>query len=107
LFGPGPKRILSLDGGGVRGAISVAFLGRIEALLEERLDTKVRLGDCWPTGPDQLSIASIGTGTYRPIFAYEEEGVGRFAKLAYYALMSLMTDAETFTLAQMQWMESA
>ena len=26
LFGPGPKRILSLDGGGVRGAISVAFL---------------------------------------------------------------------------------
>jgi hypothetical protein len=45
LFGPGPKRILSLDGGGVRGAISVAFLERIEALLEERLDTKVRLGD--------------------------------------------------------------
>jgi hypothetical protein len=31
-------------------------------------------------------------------------GVGRFAKLAYYVLMSLMTDAETFTLAQMQWM---
>jgi hypothetical protein len=276
-FGPGPKRILSLDGGGVRGAISVAFLERIEALLEERLDTKVRLGDwfdlvggtstgaliagalalgyrteqikefylrlaprafqptrwgiplfqakfnadglraeilkivgdrllssddlitglcvvtkrmdtcspwivannpkapywldgashdgnekyslatlvrastaaphffdpevlpiskdqqglfidggvtpfnnpslalfqmatfnpfriCWPTGPDQLSVTSIGTGTYRPSFAYEEEGVGRFAKLAYYALMSLMTDAETFTLAQMQWM---
>src|ERR1700688_1782088 len=45
LFGPGPKRILSLDGGGVRGAISVAFLERIEALLDERLDTKVRLGD--------------------------------------------------------------
>jgi hypothetical protein len=30
--------------------------------------------------------------------------VGRFAKLAYYALMSLMTDAETLTLSQMQWM---
>lgn len=30
LFGPGPKRILSFDGGGVRGAISVAFLKRIE-----------------------------------------------------------------------------
>ena len=26
------------------------------------------------------------------------------AKLAYYALMSLMTDAESLTLAQMQWM---
>ena len=277
LFGPGPKRILSLDGGGVRGAISVAFLERIETLLSERLGANVRLGDwfdlvggtstgaliagaialgfrteqikefylrlaprafqptrwgiplfqakfnadglraeilkivedrllssddlitglcvvtkrmdtcspwivannprapywldgathdgnqkyslaplvrastaaphffdpevfpiskdqqglfidggvtpfnnpslalfqmatfkpfgiCWPTGPDQLSITSIGTGTYRPSFAYEDEGVGRFAKLAYYALMSLMTDAETFTLAQMQWM---
>ena len=32
LFGPGPKRILSFDGGGVRGAISVAFLERIEAI---------------------------------------------------------------------------
>jgi hypothetical protein len=49
-------------------------------------------------------VTSIGTGTYRPSFAYAEEGVGRFAKLAYYALMSLMTDAETFTLAQMQWL---
>src|ERR1043165_2412225 len=33
LFGPGPKRILSLDGGGVRGVISVAFLERIETIL--------------------------------------------------------------------------
>lgn len=32
LFGPGPKRILALDGGGVRGAISVAFLERIEEI---------------------------------------------------------------------------
>jgi hypothetical protein len=277
LFGPGPKRILALDGGGVRGAISVAFLERIETILSERLGTPVRLGDwfdlvggtstgaliagalalgfrtdqikefylrlapkafqptrwgiplfqakfnadglraeilkivqdrtlsssdlitglcvvtkrmdtcspwivannpnapywgagdthdanqnyslatlvrastaaphffdpevfpiskdqqglfidggvtpfnnpslalfqmatfdpfgiCWPTGPDRLSVTSIGTGTYRPRFSYEEQGVGRFAKLAYYALMSLMTDAETMTLAQMQWM---
>lgn len=35
LFGPGPKRILSFDGGGVRGAISVAFLERIETLFAE------------------------------------------------------------------------
>jgi uncharacterized protein len=35
LFGPGPKRVLSFDGGGVRGAISVAFLERIEAIFTE------------------------------------------------------------------------
>lgn len=45
LFGPGPKRILALDGGGVRGAITVAFLARIEELLDKRYGKKVRLGD--------------------------------------------------------------
>src|SRR5205823_6642362 len=30
LYCPGPKRILALDGGGVRGAITVAFLEQIE-----------------------------------------------------------------------------
>jgi patatin-like phospholipase/acyl hydrolase len=44
LFGPGPKRILSLDGGGVRGVISVAFLERIEAVLKEHHGDGV-LGD--------------------------------------------------------------
>src|SRR6476619_6591967 len=45
LFGPGPKRVLALDGGGVRGAITVAFLERIEALLSQRQGHPVRLGD--------------------------------------------------------------
>lgn len=36
LHGPGPKRVLSLDGGGVRGMISIAFLEEIEKLLKER-----------------------------------------------------------------------
>src|ERR1700728_5474316 len=45
LFGPGPKRILALDGGGVRGALTVAFLERLEALLSERDGKEVRLGD--------------------------------------------------------------
>jgi len=36
LFGPGPKRILSLDGGGSRGVMSVAFLERMETMLRER-----------------------------------------------------------------------
>jgi len=36
LFGPGPKRILSLDGGGVRGLITLGLLKRIEDLLALR-----------------------------------------------------------------------
>jgi hypothetical protein len=39
LFGPGPKRLLALDGGGVRGAISVAFLERIEEVFAARAYT--------------------------------------------------------------------
>jgi hypothetical protein len=35
LFGPGRKRILSLDGGGVRGAITVSFLEKLEKVIEE------------------------------------------------------------------------
>src|SRR5262245_53959311 len=36
LFGPGPKRILSLDGGGVRGLITLGLLKRVEVLLAAR-----------------------------------------------------------------------
>lgn len=36
LFAPGPKRILALDGGGVRGILSLAILERMEAVLRER-----------------------------------------------------------------------
>ncbi|RZO57406.1 MAG: hypothetical protein EVA89_21975 [Sandaracinaceae bacterium] len=34
----GPKRILSLDGGGIRGALSLGYLARLEGRLRERLD---------------------------------------------------------------------
>ena len=44
LFCPGPKRILALDGGGVRGALTVAFLEEIEAILARRLGKPVLLG---------------------------------------------------------------
>lgn len=36
LDGPGPKRILACDGGGILGLISVEILARLEALLRER-----------------------------------------------------------------------
>jgi uncharacterized protein len=36
LFGRGPKRILSLDGGGVRGLVTLGLLERIENILQSR-----------------------------------------------------------------------
>ena len=43
---PGPKRILSLDGGGIRGALMLGFVERIEQLLRERhRDPDLRLSD--------------------------------------------------------------
>ena len=45
LFGPGRKRVLALDGGGVRGAITVAFLERIETILKKQHGENLRLGD--------------------------------------------------------------
>lgn len=33
---PGPKRMLALDGGGIRGAITLGFLEKIEATLQQR-----------------------------------------------------------------------
>jgi uncharacterized protein len=58
----------------------------------------------WPTGPDKLTVVSLGTGTYRPRLSYESLGFARFTKLAFHALISLMTDAEMLVLAMMQWM---
>lgn len=37
LIGPGPKRILSLDGGGVRGLLTLGLLEKVEAILAERV----------------------------------------------------------------------
>ncbi|WP_116597748.1 patatin-like phospholipase family protein [Primorskyibacter marinus] len=36
LFGPGPKRILALDGGGIRGILTLQMLARIEKILRKR-----------------------------------------------------------------------
>ena len=58
----------------------------------------------WPTGPDRLTVVSVGTGSHRPRLSLESLGFAGFPKLAYHALLSLMTDAQTQVLTLMQWM---
>jgi hypothetical protein len=58
----------------------------------------------WPTGPDRLTVVSVGTGTYRPRLSYENLGFARFTKLAFHALLSLMTDSQMLVLEIMQWL---
>lgn len=47
LFDEGPKRMLALDGGGIRGALTLGYLARIESILRERCggDPEFRLCD--------------------------------------------------------------
>ena len=61
LFGPGPKRVLALDGGGVRGAITVAFLERMETILSAQLGEEFGWGIIFTSSagprPEPLSQA--------------------------------------------------
>ena len=40
LNSPGPKKILSLDGGGIRGALTLGYLKRLEDILKEKFKDK-------------------------------------------------------------------
>ena len=59
---------------------------------------------CWKTGPDNLTVVSIGTGSHRDKIVPEELGMGRTARLTIRALTSLMTDIQRFVLTQMQFL---
>lgn len=63
LFGPGPKRILAIDGGGVRGVISLTFLEQIEKMLRTRLrNPELRLSDYFDVigGTSTGAIIAVG-----------------------------------------------
>jgi uncharacterized protein len=95
LFGPGPKRLLTLDGGGVRGAITVAFLERIEQVLCEHLGKKeVHLGDWFDlaggTSTGAIIAGAIAMGyTTQDIKRFYLELAPRVFKRPFWRIMGL------------------
>jgi patatin-like phospholipase/acyl hydrolase len=65
---PGPKRILALDGGGIRGMMTVEVLAEIEALLRRKLarGAEFVLADCFDfvagTSTGAIIAACVSTG---------------------------------------------
>src|SRR5262245_33993012 len=58
LFAAGRKRVLALDGGGVRGIVTIAFLEKIEHVLKERSGrSDFRLSDYF----DLIGGTSVGS----------------------------------------------
>jgi hypothetical protein len=64
---PGPRRLLALDGGGIRGIITLRMLARLEALLAEKTGQGVefRLGDFFDYIAGTSTGAIIATGLAR------------------------------------------
>ncbi|HLJ83617.1 MAG TPA: patatin-like phospholipase family protein [Candidatus Eremiobacteraceae bacterium] len=70
IDGAGPKKLLSIDGGGIRGLIAIEFLSRIEAILRDRSGrSDLVLGDYFDyvggtsTGAIVATLISMGFAT--------------------------------------------
>ncbi|MGE0192446.1 MAG: patatin-like phospholipase family protein [Planctomycetota bacterium] len=84
---PRPKRVLALDGGGVRGAIALGFLERVESLFRETSgNNDLRLADVFDLigGTSTGSILAAGLAVGMEVQAlrryYAEAGPFVFAK---------------------------
>ncbi len=62
LFGAGRKRILTLDGGGVRGALTIAFLEKLEAEIGAIEGRPTRLGEWFDLIGGTSTGAILATG---------------------------------------------
>ncbi|MEA2936714.1 MAG: hypothetical protein QOC56_218 [Alphaproteobacteria bacterium] len=105
LFGPGPKRLLALDGGGVRGAITVAFLERIEDILSQRLGRQVHLGDWFDlvggTSTGAIIAGALALGyTTADIKRFYLELAPRVFKRPFWRIMGLQAKFDARALRQ-------
>jgi len=85
---PGPKRILSLDGGGLRGILALAFLKRMETVLREQhgSGSDFRLRDHFDliggtsTGAIIATGLALGRSVDEMIAIYRDLGRGLFTR---------------------------
>ena len=63
-----------------------------------------QFGIGWQLGPENLTIVSIGTGSYRTKLSFKELGFAGPLKLAKQAMFSFMGDSQSLVLSQMQWL---
>jgi hypothetical protein len=105
LFGPGPKRILSLDGGGVRGALSIALLEKLEREIEALEGRPVRLCDWFDliggtsTGAIIASAVALGYSAAE-VRRFYEELAPRIFKRSRYRILGWQAKFDGRRLAQ-------
>jgi hypothetical protein len=78
FFGDGPKRILSLDGGGIRGRITLGILKQIEAQVGAPLSDYFDLIGGTSTGSIIAAGLALGWNVDRLISLYDELGSSVF-----------------------------
>src|SRR5262249_16310739 len=84
---PGPKRLLAIDGGGIRGVLALEVLRRIEALLRAKSrNADFRLSDYFDyiagtsTGGIIAAGLAVGKSVDEILKLYEEAGKEMFVK---------------------------
>lgn len=91
LKSPGPKRILALDGGGIRGCTTLAFLERIEATVRQRMHPQATLSDYFDliggtsTGAIIATLLALGRSVEEVKTTYLDLGTKVFSRRAGWA----------------------
>jgi predicted acylesterase/phospholipase RssA len=96
LKAPGPKRTLSLDGGGIRGSLSVGFLEPIEAIVRARLGQQATLADYFDliggtsTGAIIATMLALGHSVQKVKESYLQLGAKVFSQRTLWARLPLI-----------------
>ena len=84
VTGEGPRKLLSLDGGGIRGVLTLEILAEIEDIVRSKLGTDAVLGDYFDyiAGTSTGAIIAAGLSRGMPVSeiraVYDEHGKEMF-----------------------------